>query len=128
MWLTFFKLLLSYTRIAFSQAVPKVTLDPEQMVQLMTNEQRLSETIPQVLNSNTNQGNFVSRPGAQHFVRLDSEQLDILIQHQQQQQNASQESRIVARASAPVTEYLRTNDEMPPSYEEYVNRCEKRDN
>jgi len=81
------------------QAASKVTLDPEQMVQLMTNEQRLSETIPKVLNSAANPENFQSRPGAQHIVRLDSEQLDLLMRHQQR--NTDQGSRIFTRPSAP---------------------------
>merc|ERR1712243_214562 len=43
-----------------------------------------SEQRKRVLNSNSNhQGKFRSRPGANHIVRLDSEQMELLI-HQQQ--------------------------------------------
>jgi len=105
--------------------VPKVKLNPEQMVQLLNTEEPLSETIPQVLSSNPieNQENIQSGSRGSHFVRLDSEQMEILIKHQQQKN--SQESRSTAKVpTAPVIENNTTNV-LPPSYDEYTSICEK---
>ena len=101
-------------------------LDPEQMVQLLNTEEPLSETIPQLLSSNVNenQENIQSGPRGSHFVRLDSEQMEILIKHQQLKN--SQESRSTTEVStAPVIENNCTNNVLPPSYDEYTSICEK---
>ena len=61
-----------------------MTTDPEQMVQLIQIEQGPleAELRPQLFNSNVNQGEVHSRPrpGAQHIVRLDSQQMELLPQ------------------------------------------------
>ena len=61
-----------------------MTTDPEQMVQLIQIEQGPleAELRSQLFNSNVNQGEVHSRPrpGAQHIVRLDSQQMELLQQ------------------------------------------------
>jgi len=111
--------------------VPKVKLDPEQMVQLLNTEEPLSETIPQVLSSNAieNQENIQSGSRASHFVRLDSEQMEILIKHQQQKISQKQESRSTTEEPTdPIIEIncTKTNNILPPSYDEYTSICEKK--
>merc|ERR1719228_1141149 len=105
----------------------KVTTDPEQMVQLIQIEQGPleAELRSQLFNSNVNQGGVDSRPspGAQHIVRLDSQQMELLQQVLNQQQNTNQESIRISRPSAPAPETQSTNDQLPPSYDEYM--CER---
>ena len=100
------------------------------MVQLLNTEEPLSETIPQVLSSNAieNQENIQSGSRASHFVRLDSEQMEILIKHQQQKNSQKQESRSTTEEpTAPIIENncTKTNNILPPSYDEYTSICEK---
>ena len=99
------------------------------MVYQMTNEQQIAETTPQVLNSNVNpKGEFQSRPrGANHLVRLDSEQLELLMDHQHHQENRSQgqESVNIPGPSAPDLESQSTKDDLPPTYDEYISNYGK---
>ena len=100
--------------------------DPEQMVYQMTNEQQIGETTPQVLNSNVKpQGEFQTRPGANHLVRLDSEQLELLMDHQHHQENRGQESVNMPGPSAPDLESQSTFDDLPPTYDEYISNYGK---
>ena len=85
-----------------------------------------SEQRQRVLNSNSNhQEEFRSRPGANHIVRLDSEQMELLMNFQQ-----NQESERTTRASAPPAPVLESqkskgDSPSPPTYEEYISKCEK---
>ena len=77
-----------------------------------------------VQNSNQ-QGEFISRPGANHIVRLDSEQMELLMNFQQ-----NQESERTSRASAPPTPVLESQNSKgdsppPPTYEEYISKCDQ---
>ena len=97
------------------------------MVYQMTNEQQIAETTPQVPNSNVKpQIEFQSRHGANHLVRLDSEQLELLMDHQHQQENtANQESVNMPGPSAPDLESQITFDDLPPTYDEYISNYGK---
>ena len=85
-----------------------------------------SEQRQRVLNSNSNhQGEFRSRPGANHIVRLDSEQMELLMNYQQ-----NQESVRTTRASAPPAPVLESQNSKgvlppPPTYEEYISKCDQ---
>ena len=99
------------------------------MVNQMTNEQQIAETTPQVLNSNANpQGEFQSRPGANYLiVRLDPEQLELIMNHQHRQENRSrsQESVNMPGPSAPDLESQSTFNDLPPTYDEYISNYGK---
>ena len=81
----------------FCRQVQKVTLDPGQMVQLMRNEQPLSESLPLMLNSISNQEESQTGPGSNPIVRLDSQQLELLMMHQKEM---NQESSQCARKAS----------------------------
>jgi len=77
-----------------ARQVQNVSLDPGQMVQLMRNEQPLSESLPLMLNSISNQEESQTGPGSNPIVRLDSQQLELLMMHQKEM---NQESSQCAR-------------------------------
>ena len=85
-----------------------------------------SEQRQRVLNSNSNhQGEFRSRPGANHIVRLDSEQMELLM-HQQQNQELLRTARAIAPpVQIPESQHLNGDSPPPPTYEECISKFEK---
>ena len=72
-----------------------------------------------VQNSNQ-QGEFISRPGANHIVRLDSEQMELLM-HQQQNQELLRTARAIAPpVQIPESQHLNGDSPPPPTYEECI--------